>query len=614
MKKPLKMSPKFDPLGILKRFEPILRFTHGERFFPMDVARYVENSSLWVYRPNQAAERLYAEGELSLESLGQARFEPFDSVQYLKFIEPLNITELAAYQIRQSLSREAREQAFHAGPGRLARVGYGSRLLDAIFSISLFARGRVPGDTAAAAAVTYQNIQQKQERNCYYGRVLERDGWLALQYWFFYPFNNWRSGFYGVNDHEADWEMICIYLYPHQGDWKPEWVAYASHEFEGDDLRRRWDDSEVQKAGDHPVVYVGAGSHASYFQSGEYLTELEIPILTPLVAFLKRAGRIWNRLTGEEQNSSPLPQLFRIPFVDYARGDGITLGPGGQKEWDVPDLISPPPSWVSGYRGLWGLWARDPVSGENAPGGPMYDRFGKVRRAWYDPIGWAGLDKQVSPDRALEKATKRSHAIRQRQHARAISVAEKSRELRDLGLETDAILELPHMKSLFQAHQKKIFELSSEIDRMRADLATDEALLEALELYEKRTEQGYKLEPRAHIRRAHSPTSAVSLRLGRIAEAWAAASIGLVLLALVAIVLFARQYLFVGVVAMLTVVAVVEAAFRRRLGALIGNVTNLLAFFAALVLLYEFFWQFMIGVILLTGAYIMWENLRELWS
>jgi hypothetical protein len=608
------MPPKFDPLGILKRFEPILRFTHGERFFPMDVARYVESSSLWVYRPNQPLERLYAEGELSLESLGRAQFESFDSVRYLKFIEPLNITELAAYQIRQTLSREAREQAFHAGPGRLARVGYGSRLLDAIFSVTLLARGRVPGDTAAAAAVTYQNIQQKVERYCYYGRVFEQDGWLALQYWFFYPFNNWRSGFYGVNDHEADWEMICVYLYPQDGDWKPEWVAYANHEFEGDDLRRRWDDPEVQKVGDHPVVYVGAGSHASYYQPGEYLTELELPILTPLVSFLNRVGRIWNRLIGEEPGSSSVPQVFRIPFVDYARGDGLILGPAGQKEWDVTELISPPPAWITGYRGLWGLWARDPISGENAPGGPMYDKFGKVRRAWYDPIGWAGLDKQVSPDRALDKASKRRHAIEQRRQAMAISVAEKSRELRDLGLEAEAILELPHMKGLYQSHQRKISKLSAEIDRMRAELAADEVLLEALQLYEKRMQQGYKVEPRAHIRRAHKPTSAVSLRLGRIAEAWAAASIGLMLLAFVAIVLFARHYLLVGVVAMLSIVAVVEATFRRRLGALIGNFTNLLAFVAALVLLYEFFWQIVIGVILLTGAYIMWENLRELWS
>ena len=606
-----------DSLELLRRFEPVLRFTHGERFFPMDVARYVENSSLWVHRPDTGMERLYAEGELSLDRLAEPRFEPFDSVHYIKFIEPLNITQLAAYQLRQSLSKKAREQAFHAGPGRLARVGYGSRLLDAIFSLTLFARGRVPGDTAAAAAVTYQRIQQKEEHYNYYGRVLEQEGWLALQYWYFYPFNNWRSGFFGVNDHEGDWEMVCIYLYGGtKGDWQPEWVAYASHDFEGDDLRRRWDDAEVEKVGDHPVIYAGAGSHASYFQAGEYLSELEIPLLSPLVSFFKRFNHFWDRLIGseEKQIQAPTPQVFRIPFVDYARGDGLSIGPGQEKEWGPPGLLSPAPKWARVYRGLWGLWAQDPIMGENAPAGPMYERNGKVRRAWHDPIGWAGLDKQVPPDRTLEKAKHREHAIEQRQHALKISIAEKSRELRDLGLELEALLEQPHLKRLYQTRHKKIATLSAELDAMRAELAADGALREALELYAERVENGYKLSPRTHIHRAQHPASAVGLRLSRIAEAWAAASIGLMLLLFVAIVLFARHYLVLGIAATLGLVAIVEATFRRRLGLLIGRATNLIALTAGLVLLYQFFWELVIGIILVAGAYIMWENLRELWS
>ena len=33
--------------------------------------------------------------------------------------------------------------------------------------------------------------------------------------------------------------------------------------------------------GEHPVIYVGAGSHASYYAPGEYLTELTLPCLHP---------------------------------------------------------------------------------------------------------------------------------------------------------------------------------------------------------------------------------------------------------------------------------------------------------------------------------------------
>src|SRR3712207_8557214 len=54
----------------------------------------------------------------------------------------------------------------------------------------------------------------------------------------------------------------------------PEWVAYAAHEETGDDLRRRWDDPELEKIGEHRVAYVCAGSHATRYFRGEYLTEL----------------------------------------------------------------------------------------------------------------------------------------------------------------------------------------------------------------------------------------------------------------------------------------------------------------------------------------------------
>jgi hypothetical protein len=29
-------------------------------------------------------------------------------------------------------------------------------------------------------------------------------GYTVLQYWYFYAFNDWRSTYFGVNDHEAD--------------------------------------------------------------------------------------------------------------------------------------------------------------------------------------------------------------------------------------------------------------------------------------------------------------------------------------------------------------------------------------------------------------------------
>ena len=105
--------------------------------------------------------------------------------------------------------------------------------------LSLLLRGRVPGGTAAAAEQTYRS--QADPDSCpYYGRVTRDRGFVALQYWFLYAMNDWRSTFGGVNDHEADWEQVTIFLPdPPDQSARPAWVAFSSHDETGDDLRRR---------------------------------------------------------------------------------------------------------------------------------------------------------------------------------------------------------------------------------------------------------------------------------------------------------------------------------------------------------------------------------------
>jgi hypothetical protein len=224
-------------IELLRRFEPVIRYTKGESFFPMDVGRYVRESSLWVYRPNQPTHRIWGDGDLTLSRLAETQSHGPNSLYYLKFIDPISLTDMLAYQIeqvREGITGQA-EDVFRAGRGRLARVGYISRFVDGLFSLSLLARGRVPGDTAVAAARAYKQMMLQHEEYKYYGRVVRKNGWIALQYWFFYAYNNWRSGFYGANDHESDWEMIYIYLYEDDyGELHPEWLAYASHDFSGD--------------------------------------------------------------------------------------------------------------------------------------------------------------------------------------------------------------------------------------------------------------------------------------------------------------------------------------------------------------------------------------------
>jgi len=610
-----------DDAELLRRFEPIIHYTRGEQFFPIDVACYARACSLWVKRQNRAEPVcLYPKGKLTLEKLGTPRLDSFGSVFYLKFADPLTAAELATYKLRASLAHYDPADRFHAGRGRLARVGYVSRITNALFLLSLLGRGRVPGDAAAAAAITYKDLLARQECYRYCGRVVRENGWLVLQYWFLYAFNNWRTGFYGLNDHEADWEMICLYLSEAQnGTVTPEWVAYASHDFSGDDLRRRWDDPELEKMGEHPVIYAGAGSHASYYTAGEYLVELEIPYLSKLGRFTRQAQKFWREKLRQfydeetEVEEEAGLNIFHLPFVDYARGDGISIGPGQNKTWHPPYLISQPPGWVSQYRGLWGIYVPDPLAGENAPAGPMYNRNGSVRRAWYDPVGWAGLDKLPPSNETLKYVNARQAALSVRQAELIEAIDEKSHQLAGLGVEAAAIQNQPHLKPVYDEHQERIDQLSQQVNRLRAEFAENGAMQEAFDLYARQLEQGQPVSSRSHIRRAHTPIPETELRVERLMETWAAVSTGLMLISLVSIILFAPQYWVTGLVAVVALFVMIEAAFRKRLTQLVTHVTIGLAIFATLVLAIEFLPHIALVGALIAGGYMMWENLRELW-
>jgi len=615
------MNPRTDA-ALLRRFEPIIRYTRGEQFFPMDVAHYLNVCSFWVKYPDSTEPiRLQAKGELTLDKLAQPRPDRLGAISFLKFADPLTVTELASYKLRESFTPHDPTEVFHAGRGRLARVGYFSRLADALFSLSLLARGRVPGDAATAAFITYEDILEKVEHYGYYGRVVRQNGWIVLQYWFFYAFNNWRSDFYGINDHEADWEMICIYLSEApDGEISPEWTAYASHDFSGDDLRRRWDDPELEKVGEHPVVYAGAGSHASYYRAGDYLVELEISFLKPVARLIAEIQKFWRGKLRQyyenpaQSNENGGLNTFRMPFVDYARGDGRSIGPGQPKTWSPPDVISEPPAWVSQYRGLWGVYIRDPLAGENAPAGPMYNRDGSVRRAWYDPLGWAGLDKLPTRHQALARVYERCETLTARQAGLSQSIHEKSHQLTGLGVEAIAAQSHPHLKRVYKAHQEKLKTLAQEIDQLRAEFAENKAMLEALALYRQQLGQGERSPARAHIRRAHQPIPETELRLGGLLETWAAISIGLMLISLVGLIIFAPYNWPIGLLAIIAVFIMIEATFHKRLAQLITQATIALAILAALILIVDFFPLLAIIGALVASGYMMWENLRELWS
>jgi hypothetical protein len=89
---------------------------------------------------------------------------------------------------------------------------------------------------------------------------------LALQYWFFYVFNNWN------NLHEGDWEMIQLVFDASTVEEalhrSPVEVGYSQHE--GAE-RAAWDDPKLERVGTHPVVHPADGSHANFYGEALYI-------------------------------------------------------------------------------------------------------------------------------------------------------------------------------------------------------------------------------------------------------------------------------------------------------------------------------------------------------
>ena len=606
-----------DAEALLRRFEPVIRFTKGEWFYPMDAEPYVDACSLWVRHPDEDAVCVVPSGELTLERLAQQPEDTTGAVHYLKIPTPKEDEERGRRRARRSQKDpDWPRETFRAGRGRLARVGYISRLADALFSLVLLARGRVPGGDVEGARVLYGRFMEEKERFKYHGRVVRQDGWIVLQYWLFYAFNDWRSNFFGANDHEGDWEKVMVFLSESEsGEVHPEWTAYAAHEETGDDLRRRWDDPELEKSGEHPVVYVCAGSHASRYSPGEYLTELAFPLPRAFATARRVVRRFWyitlRQYAGEHTAEKPY-ERFSIPFVDYGRGDGLSVGPGQDMEWDPPRLmLDPLPSWVAGYRGLWGLYTHDPFEGEDAPAGPMYDRDKTISREWYDPVGWARLDKVPTREEELDVITRRRAEIEERRDRLRSKLLEKSSRLKALGMDAEATRGRSHLSKLHETQTQHIEELSKEVETIRAELSEDEVLNESLRDHAERLRNGERPSARAHLARPVRPVSEAESQAGRVAQLWASISVAAVLLTLIVIFAYQRQHLLSALVFAIAMFAFIEAGFRRRLTRFIVSINVALAIVGALVLLQHYFWQIIVFTVLGVGLYILWENLRE---
>jgi hypothetical protein len=599
-----------DDLALLRRFEPVLCFNLGEQFYPMDVDRFLAGARLWMQRPGMEAEEVVPPQPLDTQTLGKAsQVNVPGAVTFLTVAEPLTTAQVRAFRKSSTLTE------FHVGRGRLVRVGLPARFVDLLFSLSLLLRGKAPGGLAAGSAVQYRGVQAQDERYSYYGRVVRAHGYIALQYWFFYAFNDWRSSFHGVNDHEGDWEMVTVYAARNAEDAvEPCWLACSEHDSEGDDLRRRWDDPALERIGEHPIVYVGAGSHANYFLRGEYMPAVVVPYTQGPARFVMALCRFWARLGQGDEPNEREAEGFRIPFVDYARGDGVRLGPSQHHEWDIRTLQAsadaPAPTWVEGYAGLWGLYSGDPL-GENAPPGPRYERDGLQRKRWYDPVGWSGLDKVPPPACAAAALEEQQERLRAEQDELTAQIEGLASRLAGLELEVAATRDVQGDRQRNAALQQRRRALTADVERSKATRAANEIAQEHCRVLAAQVAVGDFGDPRAHLHRPPLPTSPADVRLGKLAGVWSAISVGVLLLGVAALVLFSGP-LALGILVLLGVYGFFEAIFHRDVQTWIARLVVALALVTTVVLLVRFFQPIVLGVVVLVGLFIIVENVREM--
>jgi hypothetical protein len=600
---PDQLVGRAEDLALLRAHEPVVRYTKGELFFPTAVGPYVAQSSLWAAGPKGEPEELVPAGELTLERLSAEAVRHRDRALFLRFVaEPLNHAEYVRWRMlpRERLSATA----------RFTTSGMAGRVIDAGMRASLLLRGKVPAGVAAAAETTYRE-RLESDRFTYYGRVVREGGYACLQYWFFYAMNDWRSTFAGINDHEADWEMITIYLAEREdGSLRPAWVAFSSHDYRGDDLRRRWDDPELRWEGDRVVTFAGAGSHSGAFIQGDYVVLVDPVRIQPVIRALRRLRRLlapWRHYTGDSPGVG-------LPFVDYARGDGTAIGPGQKAEWS-PVLIDDETRWVRDFRGLWGLDTRDRFGGERAPAGPRYERDGSVRTSWANPLGWAGLLK-VPPDEAefARPLAHRVSSLDQEIGELDASIDAGRAELRGLRLQARSLTSHDYARSLGERREAELAEREAAVNEL---IATRTALVEERRAHLETIADGLPPEaPQAHVRKPHRPYLDEQDRRTRFLKLWAAVSTPLLLSSTILILLVSPLALGVDIVVLALVFSGFEAIARRRFISFLGSLVLFVVVVAlgiGLVILFVKHWRTALSLVIGFAALaLLVANLRTL--
>jgi hypothetical protein len=272
---------------LLKRFQPALRYDSNEQFFADDAAQYTDAPGIELRRVGGVGKpgRVIARAEASGK-------EPKLTLAFLDPKAYVNGEKVEKTDVISVRGKDYRAQYVNL---RIARPDLNNRI---------------------------------------YGRAVEDNGRLWLQYWTWYFYNDYQLAL-GFGTHEGDWESVQFRM-SIDGD-TPDVAVYAQHR---NGERRSWEDVEKHPDDpDTPIVHVGRGSHAAYFEAGYHQTEAwydvadakrPAPKLT--LEIIEEDEHAWMLWPGRWGDTTPRDR-------NHPLDQSSPTGPGTKRHWRNPDTL-----------------------------------------------------------------------------------------------------------------------------------------------------------------------------------------------------------------------------------------------------------------------------------
>ncbi len=199
-----------------------------------------------------------------------------------------------------------------------------------------------------------------------YVHIFDEGGQVVIQYYYFYPFNDFQ------NDHEGDWPHVNVRV----TSYDPEMADLVGidYKFHGKGMNYTSRGERIfnpqrqfapAEGGTHPVVYVGAGSHGSFPTGGNYKNAAKINFSEDLTTY----GIVLS--TNVEDTKPEFAQSYDLILLPNPDSSQPNMG------------LAPEMSWL-GTRALWGTVTVPSLGDNKGAKGPRHSGWGSWGASGYD--------------------------------------------------------------------------------------------------------------------------------------------------------------------------------------------------------------------------------------